>query len=98
MGEMEPLGVNDVDIVFTLSLPINEQEIVQMVTQLQGLVDDQTLLSQLWFIKDPAEALENIKAQKEENQRRLSGRFGKVNQDEEDEAFKKARPFLSDDE
>lgn len=66
-GAMQPVGINDVDIVFTYALPINEAEIVSMVTQLQGIVDDQTLLSQLWFIKDPAEALDNIRRQKLEN-------------------------------
>ena len=27
------------------------------------MVDDQTLLSQLWFIKDPAEAVRNLRQQ-----------------------------------
>lgn len=76
MRAMEPVGVNDVDIVFTPSMPINEAEIVQRVRDLQGIVDDQTLLSQLWFIKDPAEALENIRQQKEENQRAYQATFG----------------------
>lgn len=97
-GEMAPVGVNDVDIVFTVSLPINETEIVQMVTQLQGIVDDQTLLSQLWFIRDPAEALENIKRQKEENQRLYQSSFGQGSEDEEEQAGKKTAPFLTDDD
>ncbi|MCD7918147.1 MAG: phage portal protein [Clostridiales bacterium] len=63
-GEMKPVDVDDVDVVFTLNTPINEAEIVTMVTSLQGIVDDQTLLSQLWFIRDPAEALRNIQAQR----------------------------------
>lgn len=84
-GEMEPVGPGDVDLVFTVSLPINEQEIVQTVTQLQGIVDDQTLLSQLWFIRDPAEALANIRRQKEEAQRRYQASFGIVQSDREDE-------------
>jgi hypothetical protein len=37
-----------------------------MVRELQGIVDDETLLSQLWFIRDPAEALANIRAQREQ--------------------------------
>lgn len=82
-GEMEPVGVNDVDIVFTISMPINEAEIVQMVTQLQGIVDDQTLLSQLWFIKDPAEALENIRQQKRENQELYQRSYGLSDMDDE---------------
>jgi hypothetical protein len=66
MGEMKQVGVNDVDVVFTVNMPINEAETVELVTQLQGIVDDQTLLSQLWFIRDPAEAAENIRRQRQE--------------------------------
>lgn len=82
-GEMPVVEIRDVDIVFTVSLPINEQEVVDTVTRLQGIVDDQTLLSQLWFIRDPAEALENIRRQKQENASLYTnnGRFGA---DEED--------------
>ena len=69
-GDMDLVGVNDVDVVFTVALPINETGIVQMVTSLQGIVDDQTLLSQLWFIRDPAEAAEAIRKQKDENAQR----------------------------
>lgn len=69
MGEMKRVGVNDVDVVFTVNMPINEAETVELVTQLQGIVDDQTLLSQLWFVRDPAEAAENIR-----RQRRRTGR------------------------
>lgn len=60
MGEMKPVGVEEVDVVFTVNLPINEGEVVQMVTSLQGIVDDQTLLRQLWFVSDPGEAAENF--------------------------------------
>ena len=55
-----------VDVVFTPDLPINEAEIVDMVCRLQGIVDDQTLLSQLWFIRDPAEAAENLRRQRQQ--------------------------------
>ena len=67
MGEMKRVGVNDVDVVFTVNMPINEAETVELVTQLQGIVDDQTLLSQLWFVWDPAEAAENIRRQRRED-------------------------------
>ena len=64
MGEMKPVGVEDVDVVFTVDLPVNEAEVVEMVTSLQGIVDDQTLLSQLWFVCDPKEAVDNLRRQK----------------------------------
>lgn len=65
-GEMDETDVDDVDVVFTLNSPINEGEVVSLVTQLQGIVDDETLLSQLWFVRDPAEAVRAIRAQREE--------------------------------
>lgn len=80
-GEMSNVSVDDVDIVFTISIPVNEQEVVSTVKQLQGIVDDQTLLSQLWFIRDPAEALENIKKQKEESQKAYLDTFGVAKND-----------------
>lgn len=74
-----PVSIDDVDIVFTVSMPIDEQQTVDIVVKLKdsGLVDDQTLLSLLWFIKDPAEALENMKQQKEENQKAYLDSFGR---------------------
>lgn len=84
-----PVSIDDVDIVFTISMPIDEQQTVDMVVKLKDsdLVDDQTLLSLLWFVKDPAEALENIKKQREENQKSYLDSFGRQdlnNEDEED--------------
>lgn len=84
-SRMTPVDVSDVDIRFTVSVPINESEIVQMVHDLQGIVDDQTLLSQLWFIKDPAEALENIRRQKQENQKLYQASFGVPEQSDLDD-------------
>lgn len=86
-----PVDINDVDIVFTICMPIDEPSIVNMVCELKnsGLVDDQTLLSLLWFVKDPAEALENMKQQKEEDMKRYQDSFGnhspEDNQDTDDE-------------
>ena len=81
-------------MVFTLSMPINESEIVQMVTSLQGIVDDQTLLSQLWFVRDPAEAAENIKQQKQEN----AAIYGVPPQADEAGAEEDAKKALKQDE
>lgn len=65
-GVMAPVDHSQVDVVFTPNLPVNESETVDLVCRLQGIVDDQTLLSQLWFIRDPAEAVENIRRQRGE--------------------------------
>lgn len=69
MGEMDLVDPAEVDVVFTVNRPIDEEGILDFVTRLQGIVDDQTLLSQLWFVKDPAEALENVRKQKEEGEK-----------------------------
>lgn len=65
-GAMGVVDHSQVDVVFTPDLPINESEIVDMVCRLQGVVDDQTLLSQLWFIRDPAEAADNLRRQRQQ--------------------------------
>ena len=65
-GAMGVVDHSQVDVVFTPDLPINESEIVDMVCRLQGIVDDQTLLSQLWFVRDPAEAVENLRRQRQQ--------------------------------
>lgn len=81
-----PVDINDVDIVFTVCMPIDEPSIVDMVCALKnsGLVDDQTLLSLLWFVKDPAEALENMKQQKEEDMKRYKDSLGDTVSDDND--------------
>lgn len=57
----------DVRIVFTRNLPTNVEEMAQVANSLRGLVSDETLLSLLPFVNDPAQELEKVKAQKEEN-------------------------------
>lgn len=84
-GAMTAVDIAEVDINFTLSTPINEQEVVQTVTQLKGVVDDQTLLGQLWFIRDPAEALEAIQKQKQEDMERYQTSFGNIETEEDDQ-------------
>ncbi len=68
-------------------MPIDEQQTVDMVVKLKNsdLVDDQTLLSLLWFVKDPAEALENIKRQREENQKSYLDSFGRQDLTKQDD-------------
>ena len=82
-SSITPVDIKDVDIVFTICMPIDEPTIVNMVCQLKnaGLVDDQTLLSLLWFVKDPAEALENMKQQKQESLKQYRDSFGNNSED-----------------
>ena len=57
----------DVNIQFTRNLPTDITESVNMVSALQGIVSDETLLSLLPFINDPATEVEKLKQQKKEN-------------------------------
>lgn len=56
----------DVTITFIRNLPINTVEIAQVVTQLRGLVSDETLLSQIPFVTNVAKELARNK--KEQNE------------------------------
>ena len=75
-GEMVLIDKKELDIIFTIAMPIDKAEIVNMVTSLQGIVDNKTLISQLWFVKDVDEVLENLKIQKKEAQQEYLDSFG----------------------
>jgi hypothetical protein len=70
---MDEVDGRDVDVVFTVNLPVDEQSVLNLVTSLPGIVDEQTLLAQLWFIRDPAEALENIRRERLERAKAQEG-------------------------
>lgn len=57
----------DVNIQFTRNLPTDLTESVNLVSALQGIVSDETLLSLLPFVNDPATEVEKLKQQKKEN-------------------------------
>ena len=63
MGTIDP---DDIDIIFTRSLPSNEIELAQMVQTLNGIVPQEILLGQLPFVNDPVAAAEEIEKQKQE--------------------------------
>lgn len=75
-GEMTKIDKKELDIVFTVAMPIDKAAIVDMVTNLQDIVDDKTLLSQLWFIKDVDEVLAAVKKQRAEKQQKYMDSFG----------------------
>lgn len=75
-GVMAEVDREEVDIVFSIQLPIDETGIVNVVKTLQGIVDDETLLGLLWFIKDPAETIEKVRAEQAEKDKRYLDTFG----------------------
>ena len=54
-SKMAEIPVEEVDAVFKRNLPSNDFEISQMINNLIDLVDKETLVSQLSFIKDASE-------------------------------------------
>lgn len=57
----------DIKIQFTRNLPSDITESVNVVTALQGIVSNETLLGLLPFVQDPIAEMEKVKAQKEAN-------------------------------
>lgn len=74
-GEMPLIDKNELEVIFTVSMPVDKQQVVEMVVQLQDIVDDKTLLSQLWFIKDVDEVLAAVNKQKAEKQKQYIESF-----------------------
>lgn len=56
----------DIRLTFTRALPTNIAEATDVISKLQGIVSNKTLLSQLDFIEDVSKELELIKAEKED--------------------------------
>jgi SPP1 family phage portal protein len=57
----------DIDIMFSRSLPVSDVEATTIVTQLQGIVSNDTLLQQLSFITDSAKETEKLDKEKSSN-------------------------------
>ena len=65
-----------IDIEMSRSLPINRQELVNMVVGLDGVVSDETRLSLLDFVDDPKEELKRLKEELKEKIKRQQEQFG----------------------
>ena len=65
---------NEVDAVFKRALPINNLEVSQMINNLVGIVDKETLVAQLSFVQDAKETVEL--AEQEENASLSLGNYG----------------------
>ena len=57
-SNMPEVPIEEVDAIFKRNLPSNDFEISQMINNLSGFVDKETLISQLSFIKDAKEIVE----------------------------------------
>ena len=64
---MPEIEISDVDAVFTRNLPSNDLETAQMINYLLDVVDKETLVSRLSFVKDASEVVEAVEAEKEKS-------------------------------
>ncbi len=64
ISKMSEVPIEEVDAVFKRNLPSNDYEISQMINNLTDVVDTETLISQLSFVKDASDI---IKAKEEED-------------------------------
>lgn len=72
----------DIDIDFKRNIPTDNNDIINLVNSLRGLVSDATLLGMIPGIEDVNEELELLKAQKAENMELYS--FGNLVEEEEE--------------
>ena len=66
-SKMEVVSTADVDAIFTRSLPKNDLETSQMISNLQGVVDTPLMISQLSFVRNGDETYEKAKEEDEQN-------------------------------
>lgn len=72
------LDADSVQMMFRRSLPVNDLEIAQTVQMLQGIVPDNLLLSQVPFIEDVAQAMDDLGEQKKANIAAQAAAFGSM--------------------
>lgn len=76
--EAHIVNSGDVDVVFKRNLPQNDLETSQYISNLTGLVDDETLVAQLSFVKDAEDTLKKVKLQN--MGKYTTGEFGTVDE------------------
>lgn len=76
----------DINIQFTRNLPTDVTENVNVVTALQGIVSNETLLGLLPFVQDPMVEMEKVREQKEANMELFDFQVSSnINNEEEEE-------------
>ena len=82
-SNMPIIPTEELDAVFKRALPQNDLEVSQMINNLSGIVDKETLVAQLSFVQDAKETVELAK--KENDNDFAIGNYGTVQPDGEDE-------------
>lgn len=65
-SKMKEVPVEEVDAIFKRNLPSNDLEISQMINNLADFVDQETLITQLSFVKDASDIMEAKKKEDED--------------------------------
>lgn len=71
----------EIDVMFKRALPQNDLEVSQMINNLTGIVDKETLISRLSFIQDAKDIVEAV--EKEQKEELALGNYGTDKPDEE---------------
>lgn len=61
------IDLKEIDVVFRRALPKNDFETSQMINNLDGTVDSETLVGQLSFVDDASSVVEKVKKEREAN-------------------------------
>ena len=83
--KMINIDVDNIEMTFIRSLPVNELEIAQLITYLNNVVSQKTLLSLLPFVEDVDNEIERVEEQKQNNLKIAQQSFGGYEIGQEDE-------------
>lgn len=72
----QAVTINDVEITMTRSLPSNDTEIANLISQLSDHVSNETLIAQLSFIKDAVAENKKVMAEKAQALKEQQAAFG----------------------
>lgn len=77
--------IDNIEMTFIRSLPVNELEVAQLITYLNNVVSQKTLLSLLPFVEDVDNEIERVEEQKQNNLKLAQVSFGGYEIGQEDE-------------
>lgn len=83
--KMISIDVDNIEMTFIRSLPVNELEVAQLITYLNNVVSQKTLLSLLPFVEDVDSEIERVEEQKQNNFKIAQQSFGGYEIGQEDE-------------
>lgn len=84
VGEMSTVEPGDIDVVFRRALPQNDLEVSQMINNLEGIVDRETLVSRLSFVQDTKETIKLAQEEQEAEMKLNNYGTDKPNESEDD--------------